>query len=93
MDSEFPGANILIVTITDDESRRIEQQSDSDTLAEIMVVLRSMFGKDIPTANSIYVSRYFTDRLFRGTFSNWPIGVDDNVFEQIQVISSFFNYF
>jgi len=75
-----------MVTVTDEEARRIEQQPDSETLDEIMIVLRNMFpGKDVPTADSIYVPKWFSDPLFRGSFSNWPIGVDDLVFKRLQV--------
>jgi polyamine oxidase len=85
LDSEFPGENVLMVTVTDEEARRIEQQPDSETLDEIMIVLRNMFpGKDVPTADSIYVPKWFSDPLFRGSFSNWPIGVDDLVFKRLQ---------
>lgn len=46
---EYPGANVLMVTVTDDESRRIEQQSDDATKAEVAAVLRDMFpAADVP---------------------------------------------
>lgn len=84
LDSEFPGKNILMVTVTDEESRRIEQQEDSETLQEIMAVLRNMFGSKVPEAESIYVPRWLADPFFKGTFSNWPIGVESNIFMQLQ---------
>ena len=73
LESEYPGANILLVTVTGEES---EQQSDSKTKAEAMEVLRSMFGKDIPDATDIMVPRWWSDRFYKGTFSNSPIGID-----------------
>lgn len=85
LDKEFPGENVLMVTVTDEEARRIELQPDSETLDEIMIVLRNMFpGKDVPKADGIYVPKWFSDPLFRGSFSNWPIGVDDLVFKRLQ---------
>ncbi|KAI3874757.1 hypothetical protein MKW98_019330 [Papaver atlanticum] len=75
LENEYPGANCLLVTVTDDESRRIEQQPDSETKAEIMEVLRNMFGKNIPDATDILVPKWWSDRFYKGTFSNWPIGV------------------
>ncbi|RUP51368.1 hypothetical protein BC936DRAFT_148502 [Jimgerdemannia flammicorona] len=66
--------NILLVTVTDAESKRIELQSDEATQAEIMVVLRSMFGHDIPNPTSILVPRWIKNPLFRGSYSNWPAG-------------------
>ncbi|WOK95463.1 polyamine oxidase [Canna indica] len=81
---EYPGANVLLVTVTDEESRRIEQQPDSQTKAEAMEVLRDMFGKNIPEATDILVPKWWSDRFFRGTFSNWPIGVNRFEFDQIR---------
>ncbi|KAG0555932.1 hypothetical protein KC19_11G013800 [Ceratodon purpureus] len=84
LDSEFPDANVLMVTVTDEESRRIEQQPDSETLDEIMGVLKNMFGKDVPTADDIYVPKWVADPLFRGSYSNWPVGAEPIVFQQLQ---------
>ncbi|RZC57036.1 hypothetical protein C5167_004339 [Papaver somniferum] len=84
LENEYPGANCLLVTVTDDESRRVEQQPDSETLAEIMDVLRNMFGKNIPDATDILVPKWWSDRFYKGTFSNWPIGVDQHEYDQIR---------
>ncbi|KAJ7566173.1 hypothetical protein O6H91_02G091200 [Diphasiastrum complanatum] len=84
LENEYPGSNIIFVTVTDDESRRIEQQSDDETKAEIMVVLRHMFGSAIPEAEAILVPIWWKNRFFGGTYSNWPIGVDTHDFHKIQ---------
>ncbi|XP_039777517.1 polyamine oxidase 1 isoform X2 [Panicum virgatum] len=84
-EKQYPGANVLLVTVTDEESRRIEQQSDNQTKAEIMEVLRKMFpGKDVPDATDILVPRWWSDRFYRGTFSNWPIGVNRYEYDQLR---------
>lgn len=94
LDKEFPGENVLMVTVTDEEARRIEQQPDEETLDEIMIVLRNMFpGKDVPTATNIFVPKWFSDPFFRGSFSNWPIGVDELVFKRLQVRPDSFSNF
>ncbi|KAI3919449.1 hypothetical protein MKW98_030160 [Papaver atlanticum] len=84
LENEYPGANLLLVTLTDDESRRIEQQSDSKTKSEIMEVLRNMFGDDIPEATDILVPRWWSDRFYKGCFSNWPVGLTRHRFNQIK---------
>lgn len=84
---------MLLVTVSDEESRRIEQQSDEETKAEVMEVLREMFGKDIPEAIDILVPRWWSDRFFKGTFSNWPIGVNKNEYDEIRVSIMFFFFF
>ena len=72
--------------MTDEESRRIEQQSDNQTKAEIVEVLRKMFpGEDVPDATDILVPRWWSDRFYRGTFSNWPIGVNRYEYDQLRV--------
>ncbi|KAI4983084.1 hypothetical protein ZWY2020_023576 [Hordeum vulgare] len=64
---------------------RIEQQSDKQTLTEAMEVLRKMFpGKDVPDATEILVPRWWSNRFFRGTFSNWPIGVNRYEYDLIR---------
>ncbi|CAN6305338.1 unnamed protein product [Urochloa humidicola] len=85
LENEYPGSNILLVTVTDDESRRIEQQSDQQTQNEAVEVLKKMFpGRDVPNAKKIFVPRWWSDKFFRGSFSNWPIGVDGHEFDQIR---------
>ncbi|CAL9159366.1 unnamed protein product [Musa hybrid cultivar] len=83
-EKQYPGANILMVTVTDEESRRIEQQDESTTKKEAMEVLRSMFGKDIPEATDILVPRWWSNKFFRGSFSNWPLGVNRHEFDSIK---------
>ncbi|KAH9611769.1 hypothetical protein KSS87_009033 [Heliosperma pusillum] len=74
LENEYPGSNIMFVTVADQESIRIEQQPDEETKAEAMEVLRKIFGKDIPDATDIMIPRWNSDRLYKGTFSNWPAG-------------------
>ena len=51
-----------------------------------MEVLRSMFpGQDVPDATDILVPRWWSDRFYRGTFSNWPIGVNRYEYDQLRV--------
>nr|CAD1837728.1 unnamed protein product [Ananas comosus var. bracteatus] len=83
-EKQYPGANVLLVTVTDEESRRIEQQSDEETKAEAMEVLKKMFGPNIPDATDILVPRWWSDRFYKGTFSNWPIGVNRYEYDQIR---------
>nr|CAB3496808.1 unnamed protein product [Digitaria exilis] len=82
---EYPGANVLLVTVTDDESRRIEQQPDDVTKAEAVAVLRKMFpDADVPDATDIYVPRWWSNRFFKGSYSNWPIGVNRYEYDQLR---------
>ncbi|KAG6547291.1 hypothetical protein Mapa_011228 [Marchantia paleacea] len=84
LDKQFPDKNLIFVTVTDEHSKRVNQQSFNDTLGEIMVVLRKMFGENIPMADGIYYYDWEKDPFFKGTYSNWPIGVSSYEFKQLQ---------
>ncbi|KAF5469749.1 hypothetical protein F2P56_010313 [Juglans regia] len=73
MENAFPGSNILVVTLTNGESKRVEAQPDEETLKEAMGVLRVMFGPNIPNATDILVPRWWNNRFQRGSYSNYPI--------------------
>ncbi|KAG6761067.1 hypothetical protein POTOM_034259 [Populus tomentosa] len=77
MENAYPGSNILVVTLTNGESKRVEAQSDEETLEEAMGVLRDMFGPNIPNATDILVPRWWSNRFQRGSYSNYPI-ISDN---------------
>lgn len=86
LENEMPGSNILFVTVTDEESRRIELQSDEKTKAEIMNnVLRKLFGNEIPEPQSILIPRWWSNRFFKGSFSNWPNGFTQHSYKEIKV--------
>lgn len=84
MENAYPGSNILVVTLTNGESKRIEAQSDQETLKEAMEVLRNMFGPDIPDATDIVVPRWWNNRLQRGSYSNYPIYVNHQLVNDIK---------
>ncbi|KAK9169839.1 hypothetical protein Syun_001979 [Stephania yunnanensis] len=73
MENAYPGSNVLVVTLTNEESKRVEAQSDKETLREAMGVLRDMFGLEVPTADRILVPRWWNNRFQRGSYSNYPI--------------------
>lgn len=76
-----------MVTVTDDEARRIEQRPDNQTQVEIMGVLRKMFGCHIPEMEAILIPRWGKDRIFKGTYSNWPIGVSTHDLGNLRVVN------
>ncbi|KAF3437936.1 hypothetical protein FNV43_RR20692 [Rhamnella rubrinervis] len=84
MENAYPGSNILVVTLTNGESKRVEAQPDSDTLKEAMGVLRDMFGPNIPDATDILVPRWFTNRFQCGSYSNYPLISNGQEFHGIQ---------
>ncbi|KAI8997016.1 hypothetical protein BDB01DRAFT_769532 [Pilobolus umbonatus] len=67
-------SNIFFVTVTQDQSYMVESMSDEEVKQDIMTVLRRMYGEDIPEPTEILFPRWHNDPLFRGSYSNWPIG-------------------
>ncbi|OAY39979.1 polyamine oxidase 1 isoform X1 [Manihot esculenta] len=84
MENAYPGSNVLVVTLTNGESKRVEAQSDEETLKEAMEVLRDMFGPNIPNATDILVPRWWNNRFQRGSYSNYPIISNNQVVHDIK---------
>lgn len=91
MENAFPGSNILVVTLTNGESKRVEAQSDEETLKEAMGVLRDMFGPNIPNATDILVPRWWNNRFQRGSYSNYPIISNLQAVQNIKVLCLAYN--
>ncbi|KAH7290275.1 hypothetical protein KP509_30G040000 [Ceratopteris richardii] len=49
-----------------------------------MQVLRKLFGKDIPEPENILVPRWWRNRLYGGSYTNWPIGVSEADFDRMK---------
>ncbi|KAF8446869.1 amine oxidase [Kalaharituber pfeilii] len=70
-----PGSHIYFATLTSRQSYRAEHQTDKETQADFMAVLRKMYGSDIPDPIEFKYPRWTLDPLFRGSFSSWGAGV------------------
>ncbi|TQS31444.1 hypothetical protein Golomagni_08273, partial [Golovinomyces magnicellulatus] len=71
----FPGSNIIFVTVVEDESYRVEQQTDEETKDEIMDVLRQMYPNvTIPEPTAFTYPRWTKTPWAYGSYSNWPAG-------------------
>ncbi|OJI80459.1 hypothetical protein ASPTUDRAFT_59176 [Aspergillus tubingensis CBS 134.48] len=70
------GSNILVVTVVNDQAYRVERQSEDKTQAEIMEVLRKIFGDEtIPEPIGIFYARWTQMPWSYGSYSNWPPAV------------------
>ena len=56
----FNGSKMLLATVTGDVALRIEAQDSSQTLDEVMQVLRNMYGDGIPNATGTINRQYLT---------------------------------
>ncbi|ETW85873.1 hypothetical protein HETIRDRAFT_471084 [Heterobasidion irregulare TC 32-1] len=69
----FPGSGIVFVTVTGDYSERIEALPDAQVKEEVLGVLRAMYpNTTIPDPTAFHFPRWFSDPLYRGSYSNWP---------------------
>ncbi|KAL6569956.1 hypothetical protein OROMI_014470 [Orobanche minor] len=84
MENAYPGSNILVVTLTNGESKRIEAQPDQETMKEAMEVLRNIFGHDTPDATDILVPRWWNNRFQRGSYSNYPVYINHQLVDDIK---------
>ncbi|KAL3417463.1 N1-acetylpolyamine oxidase [Phlyctema vagabunda] len=72
----FPGSGIFFVTVVTEQSLIVDQQSDEETLAQIMAVLRTMYpNTTIPDPIDFMYPRWSTTPWSYGSFSNWPPGL------------------
>lgn len=91
MENAYPGSNMLVVTLTNEESKRVEAQSDEETMREAMEVLRNMFGPEIPDASDILVPRWWNNPYQRGSYSFYPVYVNHQLVEDIKVLHCIFS--
>lgn len=81
----FPAkANLLMVTVVQSDSQRVEKQSKNETIGELQAVLRQMYGQNIPEPTDIYIPKWFSDPFFRGCWSNIAIGANRSDFALMQ---------
>lgn len=68
----YPNSNILHVTTTESEAKRMDRISDEELKLELMQILRNMYGKSgkrIPDPIKFQTHRWMLDPLFMGSFS------------------------
>ncbi|KAH9054744.1 amine oxidase [Lactarius vividus] len=73
LDGFMPGSGVIIATVTGDFSKRIEVMTDAQVQSEVMGVLQTMFPNvAIPKPTAFLFQRWFSDPLYRGSYSTWP---------------------
>lgn len=69
----LPGSGILFVTVVQDQSYTVEAQDDATTKAQVLAVLRSMYGDDkVPEPEAFYYPRWSLEPWAYGSYSNVP---------------------
>lgn len=78
------GAHILMVTVVQADSIRLETQPENKTIQEIQQVLRGVYGAQIPQPTAMHIPKWHRDPAFRGCWSNIKVGTDKSNFELMQ---------
>ncbi|KAK4692806.1 polyamine oxidase, partial [Lecanoromycetidae sp. Uapishka_2] len=69
----LPGSGIIFVTVTQDQSYVVEAQDDATTKAQVLEVLRNMFGAaNVPDPIAFLYPRWSLEPWAYGSYSNWP---------------------
>ena len=78
-----PGSNVLHITLTGETADRVALQNETDTKAELVQVLRGIYGSSVPEPTNLILSEWLTDPYVLGSFSNIPVGVNNEVFSNL----------
>ena len=66
---------VWMVTVTGNEAKRLERMSNDQIQTEVVAVYRKFLkNESLPLPKQIVVPRWYTDPLFRGSYSMWPLG-------------------
>ncbi|KAI9878900.1 MAG: hypothetical protein M1830_010204 [Pleopsidium flavum] len=79
------GSGILFVTVVQEQSYRVEQQTDEQTKEEVLAVLRDMFGSEkVPAPIAFMYPRWSLEPWAYGSYSNWPPGTTLEMHENLR---------
>lgn len=68
-------SGILVLMIVQSQGSRVDFQTEEVTKAQVMEVLRSMFGNNIPDPIDFMYPRWNQEPWAHGSYSNWPPGL------------------
>ena len=61
----------------------ISLMSKEEVMSEMFEVLQSMYGEKAVYPEEILIPDWHHNKFFRGTYSNWPIGVDRAMYNNL----------
>lgn len=71
----LPGSGIIFVTVVQEQSYVVEAQDDETTKAQVLEVLRNMYGAaNVPDPIAFLYPRWSLEPWAYGSYSNWPPG-------------------
>lgn len=73
-------SNLFCIIVTGDEAIRLELLDRDIIIDEINKIAHLMFGNEIDVKD-IYIPKWYTNELYKGSFSNWPVDLTNKEYE------------
>ena len=80
---KFIGANVILATLTEEIANRLVRQPAENSTAELVKVLRGIYGPSVPEPVNVIIPDWDVNPLFLGSYSNVPVGVTSETFAQL----------
>ena len=77
------GTNILLCTVVGAFYDLVSTMTKKQVMDELYEVLKEMYGDSAVRPEDILVPDWHSNPLFFGSYSNWPIGVDKKVYDNL----------
>ncbi len=81
--SRYSDQPVLMAFTAGSFARKNESLPDEDVIARLMRVLRTMFGKDVPTPTAWRVARWASDPFARGVYTFDRVGARGDEYEAL----------
>ena len=75
--------NTILLGVTEDLAIKVENQPVSTTVEEVMVILRKIYGNDIPEPQNAVVSNWSNDPFVRCSWILFELGVPEDIIDQL----------
>ena len=70
-------------TVVGDFYYSIENMKKEEVMNEMYKVLQTMYGAKAVYPEDILIPDWHHNKFFRGTYSNWPLGVDQTLYRNL----------
>ena len=76
--------NTMVVDVVEDLAIEVAEQTEEETVNEIMAILRKIFDNDtLPQPETVVISKWHLDPLFLHAYSDYGPGVPESVFDDL----------
>jgi polyamine oxidase len=72
-----PDWYVLLITAEADLSKQVENQTENETVNQLMAILKEMYGPDVPYPVDVLIPVWYNNPLFYGSYSYRPVNFTD----------------